>query len=341
MVRIAIIGVGHWGPNLIRNFSDHVNSEVLWVVDTDEERLAVVQTRFPDIRVSTDARDVMGDVDAVVVATPTMTHYALVKSALEQQKHVFVEKPLTADAESAREVVELARRVGRVLLVGHVFLYNPAVRWVKRFLDGGEQGQLYYLASQRTNFGPIRLDVGANWDLAAQDVAIFNYWLGTDPIAASASGLACINEGVEDFVFVTLRYPGPILAHIHVSWLHPRKTREITVVAERRMLIYDDMSLSEPVRVYDNGVRNEVRARPGYEDTFVSFRSSIHVGAVETPTVFLEEPLQAEVDHFLDCVVHGKEPMTGGDDGLRVVKTLEAVQRSIANHGREEIIESG
>ena len=300
----------------------------------------MVRSHFPNVQVSTEARDAMDDVDAVVVATPTVTHYGLVKLALEQRKHVLVEKPLTGDMASAREVVELAHKVGRVLLVGHVFLYNPAVRWVKRFLDGGEQGQLYYLSSQRTNFGPIRSDVGVAWDLAAQDVAIFNYWLGTDPIAASATGLACINDDIEDFVFLTLRYPGPILAHVHVSWLHPRKTREIAVVAERRMLIYDDMSLSEPVRVYDNGVRNDVRARPGYEDTFMSFRSSVHVGAVKSPTVVLEEPLRAEVDHFLDCVVHGGEPITSGEEGLRVINTLEAAQRSIANHGREETIES-
>lgn len=340
MVRIAIIGVGHWGPNLVRNFSGHAKSEVIWVVDLDQERLDTVRARFPKLRVSTDPRDAMDDVDAVVVATPTASHYALVRLALEQRKHVFVEKPLTGDAQSAREVVELARSVERVLMVGHVFLYNPAVRWVKRFLEGGEQGQLYYLSSQRTNFGPIRLDVGAAWDLAAQDVAIFNYWLAADPISAAASGLACINPGVEDFVFVTLRYPGPILAHVHVSWLHPRKTREIAVIGAQRMLIYDDMSLSEPVRIYDNGISDELGARPGYEDTFMSFRSSIHVGAVRTPSVVLEEPLQLEVDHFVDCVLHGKEPMTGGEDGLRVIKTLEAIQRSIANHGGEEAIES-
>jgi len=339
MVRVAIIGVGHWGPNLVRSFNRHVNSEVQWVVDLDQERLDAVLARFPKIRVSKDPRDVMHDVDAVVVATPTVSHWGLVKLALEERKHVFVEKPLTDDVKSAQEVVELARSVERVLLVGHVFLYNSAVRWVKHFLDGGEQGQLYYLSSQRTNFGPIRSDVGVAWDLAAQDVAIFNYWLGTNPISASASGSACINDGVEDFAFLTLRYPGPILAHIHVSWLHPRKTREIAVVAERRMLLYDDMNLSEPVRVFDNGVSNELRARPGYEDTFVSFRSSVHVGAVRTPNVILEEPLQVEVDHFLDCVVHGKEPMTSGREGLRVIKALEAVQKSIVNHGKEETVD--
>jgi predicted dehydrogenase len=338
MVRVAIIGVGHWGPNLLRNFSDHVDSEVVWVVDVNQQRLDVVRARFPRIRVSTDPLDAMDDVDAVVIATPTSSHYGLVSSALGRNKHVFVEKPLTGDPESARAVVELAKSTQRVLMVGHVFLYNPAVRWVKRFLESGEPGRVFYLSSQRTNFGPVRSDVGAAWDLASQDVAIFNYWLGKCPLSASASGLGCIRPGVEDFVFLTLRYQGPILAHVHVSWLHPRKTREIAVIGERRMLVYDDMNLSEPVRVYENGIGEQLGAQPGYEDTFLSFRSSVHVGAVRTPTVLLEEPLKVEVDHFLDCVLHGKEPVTSGEEGLKIIEILAAVQRSIANHGREEII---
>lgn len=340
MVRIAIIGVGHWGPNLLRNFSEHAKSEVVWVVDMNQQRLDAVRARFPRVRLSTDPLEVMDDVDAIVVATPTISHYEIVRLALDRRKHVFVEKPLTEDPGSARTVVDLARRMGLILMVGHVFLYNPAVRWVKGFIESGDAEPIYYLSSQRTNFGPIRSDVGAAWDLASQDVAIFNYWLGGRPVSASATGLACIKPGVEDFVFLTLRYPGPILAHVHVSWLHPRKTREIAVVGERRMLIYDDMNLTEPVHVYESGIGRHLGAQPGYEDTFQSFRSSIHVGAVRKPELALEEPLRVEVDHFLDCVLNGKEPMTSGEEGLEVIEVLEAVQRSIAHNGREEFIQA-
>lgn len=338
MVRVAIIGVGHWGPNLLRNFSDHADSQVAWVVDVNQKRLDVVRARFPGVRLATDPLKAMNDVDAVVVATPTGTHYRIVRAALERRKHVFVEKPLTADPAKARAVVELARRAECVLMVGHVFLYNPAVRWVEAFIRSGEPERIYYLSSQRTNFGPVRSDVGAAWDLASQDVAIFNYWLGARPLSVSATGLACLKPGVEDFVFLTLRYPGPIFAQAHVSWLHPRKTREIAVVGERRMLIYDDMNVAEPLRVYDSGITARLGVQPGYEDTFQAFRSSIHMGAARTPKVPLEEPLKLEVDHFLDCVSNGAEPLTGGPEGLAVVEVLEAVQRSIAHNGREESI---
>lgn len=336
MIQIAVIGAGHWGPNLIRNFDNGVRSRVRWVVDSNEERLGAVRARFPGPRCSQSASEAIEDpeVDAVVVATPTVTHAALVRAALEAGKHVFVEKPLTDEGVSSREIQELAERLDRVLLVGHVFLYNPAVRWIKERIDAGELGQIHYISSARTNLGPIRLDVNVAWDLAAQDIAIFNYWLGNNPISVSAVGSAWINPGVHDAVFATLRYPGDVLAHLHVSWLNPRKVRMITVVASGEMLTYDDMNLDEPLRLYDKRVVEE-SVSGELVDTFGAFRSVVHNGAVTIPPIRMGEPLAKECEHFLDCVETGSPALTGGREGLAVVRALEAIDWSLEHAGQE------
>ena len=337
MIRVAVIGAGQWGPNLIRNFHNHRTSEVVWVVDADAGRLDQVRARFPDVRLDTAADSVMADgrVDAVVIATPTSTHHTLVKRALEAGKHVLVEKPITADSSQAEELCALAARMDRILMVGHVFVYNPGVQRVKQLLDAGDLGRVYYVTMVRTNLGPIRADVNAAWDLASHDVSIANYWLGTAPATASAVGGGWINPGVEDAVFATLRYPSDVLVNLHVSWLSPRKTREITLVGDRRMLTFDDMNLSEPVRLYDKQV-TDVRTPAPYIDSFASFRASLREGDITIPRIPLGEPLKVECDHFLECIAAGKPPLTGGREGLTVVHALEAIQRSVRAAGREE-----
>lgn len=337
MIKIAVLGAGHWGPNLIRNFHNQQRSVVRWVVDLNADRLSAVRSRFPEVQLTGDAQQAIRDpeVDAVVIATPTVTHYELVKQALLAGKHVMVEKPLTERSETGHELVELAEKMKRVLLVGHIFIYNPAVQWVKKYIDAGELGRTYYVSSQRTNLGPIRMDVNASWDLASQDIAIFNYWLGGAPVSASAVGGNWINPGIEDAVFATLRYPDSVIVHLHVSWLNPRKAREITVVADKRMLTYDDMNLNEPLRIYDKQVTDE-RIKPGFVDTFASFRASVRDGDIRIPRVAMGEPLRSECDHFLDCVAKNQKPITSGAEGLVVVRALEAIERSMKNAGREE-----
>ncbi len=339
MIRIAVIGAGHWGPNLIRNFHTHEASEVVYVVDQSTARLQQTHARFPDVRVSEDATPVLSDpdVDAVVVATPTSTHYALARVALEHGKHVLVEKPITDSVAQAEELCALAASRACVLMVGHVFLYNPAVGRVKQLLDAGDLGRIYYVSMVRTNLGPIRLDVDAAWDLASHDISIVNHWLGATPERASAAGGSWINAGVHDAVFATLRYPGGVLVHLHVSWLNPRKVRQITVVGERRMLTLDDMSLDEPLRVYDKRVTEERTGAP-WTDTFASFRASVRDGDITIPRVAMGEPLKIECEHFLDCIRAGRTSLSGGAEGLAVVRALAAIQRSIANGGREEAV---
>lgn len=339
MIGVAVIGAGHWGPNLIRNFDNHNESRVLWVIDKDPQRLKEVKVRLPNVGVGDDPAMAIddSDVDAVVVATPTITHHMFAKRALEAGKHVLVEKPLARSSRQAQELTELADSVGRVLMVGHVFVYNAAVRRVKDMVDAGDLGHVYYMSMVRTNLGPIRTDVNAAWDLAAHDIAVADYWLGSEPVSATAAGGDWINRGIEDVVFVTVRYPESVLVNFHVSWLNPRKARDVTVVGERKMLTFDDMNLIEPIRIYDRGVAEELTV-PTYADTFASFRASIREGDVTIPKLPLSEPLIEECMHFLECISSGTRPLTGGPEGTSVVKTLEAIERSIRVGGRETAV---
>jgi len=336
MVGVAVVGAGHWGPNLIANFERSDRSRVTWVVDRDEQRLQAVRARFPAVRTTTDfaemARD--ADVDAVVIATPTQTHHALARAALEHGKHVLVEKPLTESVETSRDLCALAERSGRVLMVGHVFLYNAVARRVKEYVLGGDLGRIYYVSMVRTNLGPIRVDVDAAWDLAAHDIALASWWLDAEPLAVRAAGGSFINPGVADVVFATLRYPGDVLVHLHASWLNPRKARDITVVGDRKMLTFDDVNVGEPLRLFDKGVVDD-RSRPDFVDSIESFRMSVREGDITVPRVPASEPLRNECEHFLDCVIDGKTPLSGGPEGLAVVRALDALSRSLAEDGRE------
>ena len=339
MIRVAVVGAGHWGPNLLRNFHNPPASEVLWVADRDENRLEQVQARYPGVRVTSDAAHVFDDddVDAVVIATPTTTHYELVRAALEAGKHVLVEKPITTDTAEAEELCELSDTRGKVLMVGHVFVYNAGVRRVREYLDDGVLGRVFYISMVRTNLGPIRVDVNAAWDLASHDISIANYWLDSEPISATATGGSWINAGIEDAVFATLRYPNDVLVNLHSSWLNPRKSRDITVVGDRSMLTLDDMNLNEPLRIYDKSVTDDTFKAP-FVDTFASFRASVREGGISIPKVALGEPLRAECDHFLECIREERKPDTGGREALAVVRALEAIARSTANNGREEAV---
>ncbi len=336
MICLAVIGAGHWGPNLIRNFHSGLASRVKYVVDTRPQRLDTLKARYPDVQMTGELDAVLADpeVQAVVIATPTDTHAALCKRAMEAGKHVLVEKPIAANLKDAEALVALSKQLGLVLMVGHVFLFNSAVRVVKQTVDAGELGRLFYISMERTNLGPIRLDVNAAWDLAAHDLSIVDYWLGAAALTASAVGAAYINPGVQDVVFATLKYPNDVLVNLKASWLNPRKGRDITVVGDRRMLTFDDMNLQEPIRVYDKGVTDQKVG--GVVDTFAGFRASVREGDITIPRVPGGEPLKTECDHFLECIEKKQHPLTDAALGTRVVRALEAITRSLAHGGREE-----
>jgi predicted dehydrogenase len=300
------------------------------VAEPDDRRRLQIADLYPDVHAVADASLVMDSdaIDAVAIATPTRTHYPLVREALLANKHVLVEKPLTDDLAAAIELEKLAEERGRVLLVGHVFLYNRGVEAVKQYIDEGHLGQPYYISMVRTNLGPIRNDVNASWDLGSHDISIANYWLGARPLAVSATGGTWINPGIADAVFATLEYPGNVLVNVQASWLNPRKVRDVTVVAEHKMLTLDDTNDTEPIRIYDKGVVDE-RVRDEVIDTVGKFRSMVHEGEILIPRVSLGEPLKAECDHFLECVLHGAVPRTGAAPAVDVVRALDAMDRSM------------
>jgi len=334
MIRIGIVGCGYWGPNFVRNFNQIPGSSVVAICDLRQERLEEIRQLFPDIKTYNTVDPLLNDknIDAVVISTPATTHYAVAKAALENNKHVLVEKPLSVKTADCEDLIRLARNSGKVLMVGHTFLFNPAVRKMKELLDRKTLGKLYYIHCRRTNLGPLRKDVNAVWDLCAHDIAIINYLLGNKPLKASARAARFLSHRVEDVGFITLEYPRNILVHAHVSWLDPKKIREMTIIGSKKMLVYDDTNSLEPIRVYDKKVMKKKYDRP-YHD-FKEFQLIITDGEVTIPKVNMTEPLKHECQHFLDSIIKNVAPLTDGKNGLETVAVLEAIDKSIKNNGK-------
>jgi predicted dehydrogenase len=330
-VRIGVIGCGEWGPNHIRNFSSLTDSVVVACSDLNLQRLSDLKARYPHLHTTTDYEALLAsDLDAVVVATPTSTHYEIVKNALLAGKDILCEKPLCIDPDHGAELVHLAEERGRVLMVGHVFMFNVGIQRLKDYMQKGTLGQIYYIHSTRTNLGPIRQDVNVVWDLASHDVSIFLYLLEARPLRVSAMGQAFIRSGpkaIEDVAFVSLEYPDRISAHVHVSWLSPRKVREITVVGDIRMAVWNDLDPSEPLRLYEKGV-----TRKRYTD-FGEFQTLLRDGDISIPKLDLVEPLRLQSTHFLQCVRERSRPISDGVSGVKVVGVLSAIERSLQLHG--------
>ena len=334
--RVAVIGAGHWGPNLIRNFSVLPHSTVTAVVDTNPSRLRAVRERYPAVEVTDSANAVLhrDDIDAVVLCTPTKTHFKLARSALESKKHVFVEKPMATTAAECRTLEETAGRTGRLLFVGHVFVYNAGIRAVKRYIESGELGDVNYLHFTRENLGPVRADVSALWDLAPHDLSIIQFWMGRMPESVSAVGGYFLNAERADSVFATYRFGNGVLANLHVSWLSPRKVREAVVVGNRKMLVWSDMNLTHPLTIYDKRV---VLDAPEDEhelvDTYLGFRGRIAEGDTVVPKIDLNEPLYAECEAFLKAIGDPTTCVSGSYEGRVVVEALEATEKSICAGG--------
>lgn len=337
MIQIAVVGAGRWGPNLIRGFYTGQRSSVRWIIDSDGTKLESLEQRYPGVRCSTQLEDALTDprVDAIVVATPTTAHFELAQAGLRAGKHCLVEKPLTSDARTSELLCNLANEKKLVLMVGHVFVHNSAVRYIKELIDSDGLGKIYYAAALRTNFGPIRQDINAAWDLASHDISIFNYWFDAQPLTATAVGGAWVNENIEDTVFGTLRYPKGQLAHLHVSWLNPQKERRLTLVGEKQMLVFDDLNVVEPIRLYDKTVTTDSNQTSSIIDSIGAYRASLHEGNVLIPRVSTGEPLREECEHFLDCIEGHADCESNGEHGLSVVKVLEAMSQSLRSNSRE------
>jgi predicted dehydrogenase len=329
-LQLAVIGAGHWGPNLIRNFHENSESKVRWVSDLDRVRLEAIRANYDGIRVTEKWEEAIADpeVDAAVISTPTSTHYTIAKAVLKAGKHVFVEKPLATTAAEARELVEIADAQKLKLMVGHVFLFNPGVRYIKDIVDQGGLGDLFYLYCIRTNLGPVRGDVNALWDLAPHDISILLYLLGGAPTKISAMGSAFINPPVEDVVFAHLRYPSGLFASLHVSWLDPKKVRQLVVVGSDKMLVFDDMTPEAPLKIFDKSVAPTLSAGV-INDTIHHFRKSIYEGKVTIPEIGPFEPLKNEVQAFLQWVLHDVPQPSTGAFGAEVVEVMERIDHSM------------
>lgn len=331
-VRIAQVGVGYWGKNLLRNFHALPSVDVVMACDRRADVLESVAAQYPDVRTTTRVDDLMADdsVEAVVVATETPTHADVAEKALRAGKHVFVEKPLAQSVEDARRLVELSESRNLVLMVGHLLIYHPAFRYVDALIDSGGLGDVYYLYSTRVNLGVIRQNENALESLAPHDLSVALRFLKRRPVGVAAQGQAYLQRGIEDVAFATVFFEDGKIAHLHTSWLDPHKIRKVTVVGSRRMAVIDDMETVEKVRLYDKGV--EIAAgREAYANYAESM--SIRLGDIRIPKIDMQEPLRAECTHFIDCVRDGSPPETGGRDGLAVVAMVEAMLRSLRSDG--------
>lgn len=334
---IAVVGCGYWGPNLIRNFMRVRGGHLVAVCDREAARLEAIGREYPGVRRHREYDALLEDpqVQAVAIATSAAQHHRLAKKALLSGRHVYVEKPICLSSIEARELVETAERNARVLMVGHLLKYHPAVEFLKEYIDAGYLGDIRYVYSQRLNLGQVRQDENALWSLGPHDVAVANWLLGEAPLEVCAVGESYLQPGIHDVVFLTIRYPDQKLAHVHVSWLDPHKTRTLTVVGSLQMAVFDDMEPSEKVRLYDKGVD-----LPTLAGSDPSAGLKLRFGDICIPRISGAEPLLAQCQHFVDCVQEGRTPRSGGVDGLRVVQVLEAAQRSLKAGGQPVAIET-
>ena len=331
MMRIGVIGYGYWGPNVVRNFAELAEAEVTVVSDHRPERLAQAQRRYPGIRVTTDALDLIADpaVDGVAIVTPVAFHFELASAALRAGKHVLVEKPIASTSDEASRLIDEAARRRLVLMVDHTFVYTGAVQKMRDLVVGGELGDIHYYDSVRINLGLFQHDVDVLWDLAVHDLSIMDFVLTQQPVTVSATGLAHVPGRPKNIAYMTMFFDGPLIAHVHASWLAPVKVRRTLLGGSRRMIVFDDLEASEKIKVYDRGISVDPSPENVYQ-MLVGYRT----GDMWAPKLALTEALQVEAKHFVECVARSARPQSDGESGLRVVRLLEAASASMHQHGR-------
>lgn len=330
-IKMCIVGCGYWGPNLIRNFRTLTGCDVTFMCDISPQRVKHLKALYPEVEGHLDFEELLHNpnVDAIAIATPVKHHYSMAKASLSAGKHTFIEKPMAASVAECEELLELAERNGLVLMVGHTFLYSAAIRRIKEIIDCGDIGEIRYISARRLNLGLFQKDINVTWDLAPHDVSIVNYIVGETPVAVNCLGKANARTGIEEVTAMCVHFSRERFATIHSSWLDPRKVRDMTIVGTKRMIVYDDVEPLEKIRIYDTRVE-----LPPHYDTFAEFHYSYHYGDSYIPYVKQEEPLKVECQHFLECIREGKAPMTGGREGLEVVRVLEAASASLKLNGQ-------
>ena len=331
MIKVGVIGYGYWGPNLVRNFMEAPGSTVVSVCDLRSERLAAARIRYPAINAVTDCSSLFSDsnIDAIVIATPVSSHFDLAMAALKAGKHVLVEKPLAANSEQAIRLIEEADKRRKVLMVDHTFVYTSAVRKIRELITANALGDIYYYYAVRVNLGLFQHDVNVIWDLAIHDLSVMDYVLPSKATAVSATGISHIPGQPENVAYITLFFAEPQIAHVHVNWLTPVKVRHTLIGGSEKMILYDDLEPSEKVKIYDKGITVSQSPEAVYE-MLVSYRS----GDMWAPRLDATEALQTEALHFIDCVENGKKPETDGQAGLRLVRIVEAAEKSLRARGQ-------
>jgi predicted dehydrogenase len=328
--KVGVVGCGYWGPNLVRNFRSLPDCHLKIMCDLSHQRLMHLKTLYPEVQRSMDYGHVLNGVelDAVVIATAVKSHYPLAKASLLAGKHTFIEKPMASSSEQCEELIEIAQKKGLVLMVGHTFLYSPAVKKIREIVDSGDIGEIRYICARRLNLGLFQNDINVAWDLAPHDISIILSVIGEQPVTVNCRGSAHITQGIEDVTTMCLGFAKQRTAIIHSSWLDPRKVREMTIVGSKRMVVYDDVAPLEKIRIFDARVES-----PPHYDTFAEFQYAYHYGDMYVPYIKQEEPLKTECQHFLDCIKHGTAPVSGGKQGLELVRILEASTRSLEKGG--------
>jgi predicted dehydrogenase len=328
-VNVAVVGVGGWGKNLARNYSQIPEAHLKYICDLDEKKLKTAKTQFQPEKITTRFDDLTEDaeLDAIVIATTGPSHFALCKKGLLAGKDVYVEKPMVLSVKDAEELVKLADQHKRILMVGHLLEYHPVVQKLRDMIKAGELGEVRYIYSQRLNLGTVRMDENALWNFAPHDISVILYLLDLNPTDVSARGQSYLQPGIEDVVFMSMNFGGKAMGHVHVSWLDPHKIRKITIVGSKRMAVFDDLEPNEKLKIYDKGAEINMDY-----DTFAEY-VGLRFGDITMPYIRVGEPLRTECDHFLRCVRDRSTPLSDGRDGLRVVRVLEAASQSLQQNG--------
>jgi predicted dehydrogenase len=331
MINIGIIGFGYWGPNVARNFASCPEVNLTAISDLKESRLKSAKHHYPYVKIFSDPMELIrsDDVQAVAIVTPVFNHYELAKAALEKGKHIFVEKPFTSSAVEGEELINCAKKNGLIIMVDHTFLFTGAVKKIKEVIESYELGSLFFYDSVRVNLGLFQHDVNVVWDLAPHDFSIMHYLVDKNPVAVSALGAGHIKQGMEDVAFIAAHFDNGFIAHFHCNWLSPVKIRRTLISGDKKMLVWDDLVPDEKIKIYDRGV--ELKNTKGIHDLLVSYRS----GDMYSPKIDNKEALLLEAEYFVDCVKNGTEPFNNGEAGLKVVKMLEATDKSLKKDGEK------
>ncbi|MDZ7263685.1 MAG: Gfo/Idh/MocA family oxidoreductase [candidate division KSB1 bacterium] len=334
-IRIGVIGCGYWGPNLIRNFQALPNCQMKVCCDLDTNRLHRMQQLYPSIRTTVDYHEWLesDEIDAVAIATPVRTHLQIARDCLAANKHILIEKPITASVKECSELIRLANAQGKILMVGHTFEYTASVNKMAEIIDSNELGDILYIAAERLNLGLFQRDINVIWDLAPHDISIILYLLKRMPLSVNARGSAHYRKNIEDVAWVSLDFGDNLVAFLHHSWLDPYKIRRMTIVGSKKMLVYNDIDPNEKIKIFDKGIKT-----PPYYNTFAEFHFAYRYGDIHSPRIEEYEPLARECQHFIDCIINNQRPVSDGYDGLKVVSILEAASKSLKNSGESVAI---